>query len=154
MFLNQKWRMKTLSFTVDQEKGQRRLWEVFKNLALKSRFIILITYQGWRIPTFIWKRFNLWIPVINNINNKMAIIVQKGAFSIYNYYYYTFLLFCFRASNFVGGWSEWEFYLKHKPKSIQRIISKEHWRNSRDCLTRTNYKNHFEEISHHAGCCS
>ncbi|XP_068732007.1 thiosulfate:glutathione sulfurtransferase-like [Montipora capricornis] len=31
-----------------------------------------------------------------------------------------------KACNFVGGWSEWELYLKHKPKSAHRQIVKEH----------------------------
>lgn len=31
-----------------------------------------------------------------------------------------------RANNFIGGWSEWEFYIKRKPRNAPRKIATEH----------------------------
>lgn len=38
-----------------------------------------------------------------------------------------FIISFFRANKFIGGWSEWEFYTKRKPKASPRKIATEHW---------------------------
>ena len=38
-----------------------------------------------------------------------------------------FIISFFRANKFSGGWSEWEFYIKRKPKAAPRKIATEHW---------------------------
>ena len=85
------------------------------------------------------------------IDDKMGSIVQKEAFSICNNLLYLLIIFSGQVILLEAG-QNGSFTSNTNQKACKELFQKSTERNAIN--TRTSDKNHFVEISHHAGCCS